>query len=106
MGNLVQNFEEHYQIGNAIFLKLFQLKKDDLIKVMSDMFSDSKRVLDIFENNPTVIKTLRDDEPDTIEIYCYDKLEISWWGVKYKPEHGQSTTIIKFNKFFNVDTIK
>lgn len=106
MGNLTQKFEEHFEIGNPIFLKLFHLKKDDLIKVMSDMFSDDKSILELVQNNPTVIKTLKNDEPDTMKICYYDALEISWWGVKYKPEHGSSTTILKFNKFFNVDAIK
>ena len=100
---LEQKYKEQYEIGFPIFQKLFQLKKDDFIKVMKDIFQDNKSVLEILENKPKVIKTLNDDEPEEISIHFYSSISINYFGVRYKPEHGASDIILKFDKFFNVD---
>jgi hypothetical protein len=100
---LEQKYKEQYEIGFPIFQKLFQLKKDDFIKVMKDIFQDNKSVLEILENKPKVIKTLNDDEPEEIAIHFYSSISINYFGVRYKPEHGASDMILKFDKFFNVD---
>lgn len=100
---LQQKYEEQYKIGFPIFEKLFQLKKVDLIKVMQDIFQDNETVMEILKNNPKVIKTLDDDEPSDIKIYFYSSIEITYFGVRYKPEHGSSEIILKFDKFFNVN---
>lgn len=100
---LEQKYKEQYEIGFPIFQKLFQLKKDDFINVMKDIFQDNKSVLEILENKPKVIKTLNDDEPEEIAIHFYSSISINYFGVRYKPEHGASDMILKFDKFFNVD---
>ena len=100
---LEQKYKEQYEIGFPIFQKLFQLKKEDFIKVMKDIFQDNKSVLEILENKPKVIKTLEDDEPEKIEIHFYSSISIDYFGVRYKPKHGASDMILKFDKFFNVD---
>lgn len=98
-----QKFMEDYNIGQNIFKKLYDLKKEDFIIIMKDMFQDNKNVMEILEDNPKLNKTLIDDTPQTICIYYYSSLEINWSGVKYKPEHGESKTLIKFDKYFNID---
>ena len=100
---LEQKYKEQYEIGFPMFQKLFQLKKEDLIKVMKYIFQDNKSVLEILENKPKVIKTLNDDEPEEIAIHFYSSISINYFGVRYKPEHGASDMILKFDKFFNVD---
>ena len=100
---LEQKYKEQYEVGFPIFQKLFQLKQDDFIKVMKDVFNDNKSVLEILENKPKVIKTLEDDEPEKIGIHFYSSISIDFVGVRYKPEHGASDMILKFDKFFNVD---
>jgi len=67
------------------------------------MFQDNKNVMEILKDNPKLNKTLIDDTPQTINIYYYSSIEINWSGVKYKPEHGESKTLIKFDKYFNID---
>ncbi len=101
--NLEQKYKEQYEIGLPIFQKLFQLKKDDFIKVMKYIFEDNSNVMEILENKPRVIKKLVDDEPEDIKICFYSSIEITYFGVKYKPEHGVSEMILKFDKFFNID---
>lgn len=100
---LEQKYKEQYEIGFPIFQKLFQLRKDDFIKVMKDIFQDNLKVMEILENKPRVIKTLTDDEPEDINIHFYSSIEVNYFGVKYKPEHGVSEMVLKFDKFFNVD---
>lgn len=100
---LEEKYREQHEVGFPIFEKLFNLKKDDFIKVMKDIFHDNKNIIQILENNPSAIKTLRDDEPDVINIYFYDSMEITYSGVRYIPEHGSSTMVLKFDKFFNID---
>jgi len=101
--SLVQKYKEQYEIGFPIFKKLFQLKKDDFIKVMKDIFQDNKSVMVILENKPRVIKTLNDDEPEEMQIHFYSSILINYTGVRFKPEHGSLEMILKFDKFFNVD---
>jgi hypothetical protein len=100
---LEQKYKDQYEIGFPVFLKLFELKKDQFIKVMKDIFHENNRVMEILENRPKVIKTLTDDEPEGIEIHFYSSVSINYLGVRYKPEHGESDVILKFDKFFNVD---
>jgi hypothetical protein len=99
---LEQKYKEQYEIGFPIFEKLFQLKKDDFIKVMKDIFHDNKSVMEILENKPRVIKTLTDDEPEEMLIHLYSSILINYTGVRFKPEHGSLEMILKFDKFFNV----
>ena len=100
---LEQKYKEQYEVGFQIFEKLFQLKKNDFIKVMKDVFQDNKDVLEILENNPNVLKKLSDDEPEEISIRFYSTISINYLGISYKPEHGASNMVLKFDKFFNVD---
>lgn len=100
---LEEKYKQQYEIGYPIFENLFNLKKDDFIKVMKDIFYDNESVLEILENKPSVIKTLRDDEPEGINIHFYSSIEIGYSGIRYKPEHGTPITILKFDKFFNID---
>ncbi len=100
---LEQKFQQQYEIGFPIFQKLFSLNKEKFISVMKDIFQDNKSVMEILENKPKIIKTLENDEPENIKIHFYSSIEVTYFGVKYKPEHGQSEMILKFDKFFNVE---
>ena len=101
--NLEQKYKEQYEIGFPIFQKLFQLKKDDFIKIMKDIFQENQKVMEILENKPIVKKILTDDEPEEIKIHFYSSIEVNYFGVKYQPEHGISEMVLSFDKFFNVD---
>lgn len=100
---ITEKIKQDYEVGLPIFLKLFNLKKDDFIKVLKNIFQDDTRIIEILENKPSVIKTLTDDEPKDIKIHFYSSLEINYFGIYYKPEHGQMTMVLKFDKFFNID---
>lgn len=100
---LAEKYQKEYEIGFTIFMKLFQLKKDNLIKVMKYIFKDNKSVLRILDNIPRVIKIIDNDIPNEITINCYDGITINYFGVTYKPEHGAINLILKFDEFFNLD---
>lgn len=100
---LEQKYQQQYEIGFPIFKKLFSLNKKEFINVMKDIFQDNKSVMEILENYPKIIKILENDEPESIKIHFYSNIEVTYFGIKYKPEHGQSQIILKFDKFFNVD---
>lgn len=101
--DLAQKYQEQYEIGFPMFEKLFQLKKDDFIKVMKDIFQDNLKVMEILENKPGVTKILKNDEPEEISIHFYSSIRINYQGVRYQPEHGVSDIILRFDKFFNID---
>lgn len=71
--------------------------------VMKDIFKDNENVMEILNNNPRIIKTIEDDEPNEIGVYCYGSILITPFGVAYKPKHGYSTNILKFDKYFNYE---
>lgn len=103
--SLEEKYKQQYELGFPIFEKLFQLKRDDLIKVMNDVFQDENHILGLLNNNPTIVKTLRDDEPEEIKVYFYDVLRITYCGIEYKPEHNSPNMILKFDRFFNSEAI-
>ena len=103
MNDIADQYKEQYEIGFTIFEKLFRLGKEDFIVLMKNIFQDNKEVMQILDNKPTVIKTSKDDVPDEILICFYSMISINHLGVQFKPEHGSSSMILKFNKFFNID---
>lgn len=95
--------EEKYEIGFPILEKLFNLKKEELIELLKDIFEENDSVLEILENKPSVIKTLKDDKADNIAIHFYGSIEINFFGIFYKPEHGSGNYLVRFNKYFKLD---
>lgn len=105
MTALEKLYRKQIEIGTPIFEKFFNLKKEQLIKVLSELLYDSAGSLEILNNNPTVIKTLRDDEAEEIKICMYSTIFINCLGISYKPEHGVSKIFIKFTNYFDVEII-
>lgn len=103
MSELEKKYHQEHETGFPIFKKLFELNKDDFLAVMKDIFQYNNLVLRLLKNEPRVVKTIVNDEPNTICIYFYDSIEVNAFGVRFKPEHGESTLILKFDKLFNVD---
>ncbi len=102
--SIVEEYKLKYETGFSIFEKLFNLKKDDFIQVMKNVFKDDSKVLKLLENKPSVIKILENDIPEKIELHSfYSSILIDYSGVRYKPVHGCLLPILKFDKFFNID---
>jgi len=99
----VNDIVENYKIGLPIFEKLFNLKRDKLIEVLKDICSEHKRAMENLENNPSVNKESRNDEPYSLKIYNWSTIEIGAMGIYFKPEHEPGDYIVRFNKFFKLD---
>lgn len=97
------DFHKQYEEGFPIFEKLFQLKKEQLIKILKIIFQDTSSIIEFVDSNPQVTKTSKNDTPSEIAICYYDKITISPFGIYFKPEHGTSRKILMLNKFFNID---
>jgi len=100
---LVEEFLEKHRIGEPIFLKLFELKKDKLIEVLKKVLASYPRPMDIFEDGtPRVTKITEDDVPDKIFVACYDVIVITSTGIRFKPEHKNEERVLDFNEFFTL----
>jgi hypothetical protein len=98
---MMENFEEEYKTGLPVFTALFELKKPELMDKLKSICADSVVSADLFEHG-RVIKQTANDTPDFIEVWFYDHLRISPFGINYHPEHGEAITIINFNEHFKL----
>ena len=103
---LEQRIKEKHAIGFSIFEKFFNLQKQELIAVLEQIFIDNKTICHFLKDTtPTLLKEIRDDKPSKIELCFYHQIDIDWAGIKYKPENCSYKQLLKFDKFFNVDTL-
>lgn len=100
-----KSIQEKYNMGQPILIKLGELKKDELIEAIKKICSGDSAALEVLENNPSVVKIISDDVISEININWYDKINISPFGINYKPEHGGGRTIVNFNETFTLDNI-
>lgn len=95
----VQEYLEKHRIGFPTFEKLFNLKKDELLKVLKDICIERKYD-DILEDSSNIYKYIENDLPTKIRVCSWSSIEITPTGIYYKPEHGNGHDIALFNKFF------
>lgn len=103
MTSLEQSYKEKFEIGFPIFSRLFNLNKEDLLKVLKELFKDNHTIYNLLDDNPSVLKTIQDDRISEITISYYDVIRITPFGISYKPEHGSYEYVVKFDKFFNIE---
>lgn len=94
----IERIEKQYETGHPIFCKFFELNSKDMKKKLQEMFDD-KRIVDVIENG-TITKTLKDDIPYNIEINYYARIEISFLGIEFFPEHYGSKMLVEFTSNF------
>lgn len=88
-------------MGIEILKELFKLSHIELRAKLQDICGDKIKDPDIFEKGH-VHKTVDNDEPEHIKIYYYDCLSVSPFGITFEPEHGESRSIVEFNKYFKL----
>lgn len=101
--DLIKIYKEKYEVGFATFEKLFNLKSEELIIVLKEIFTEYDYVLEILNNSTKVLKQLENDVPDEIKLISYKSLIINAYGINYVPEYGPQKKLIEFNKFFKID---
>lgn len=100
----LDEMKERLEIGVPILNELFKLNSKELKEKIRSILGDvwiSEHCSGIIENG-SVTKTLTDDEPKRIQIFYYDEIEITWYGIWWKPEHGTQTCIKEFDKHFKL----
>lgn len=97
--DLIKIYKKKYEVGFATFEKLFNLKSEELIIVLKEIFTEYDYVLEILNNSPKVLKQLENDVPAEIKINFYKGLVINAYGINYGPQKK----LIEFNKFFKID---
>ena len=98
--NDYKEFLKRYDFGYPILEKLFKLNKDELKKKLQTICGD--KLPDGLLKEGSVKKTISNDVPESIEIWFYDHISISAYGINYKPEHGTEKEIIAFNEHFKL----
>lgn len=99
------NLDEKYNIGNAIFQKLYNLNDSELINKLTEICYNHKNAVKILESKPKVKRIIVDGELEEIKIYNWCEVSVMYYGISFNPEHGPRTQIIYFDKFFNLNMI-
>lgn len=102
----MDDLHKQYKIGYPILSKMAGLNKSNLIALLKDIFIGNSRVLELLDDDPSISKVVTIGESEhvnEITLTYYDQIQINAFGIKWKPEHGSSTSLLTFNKFFNID---
>jgi hypothetical protein len=104
----VERLLQEYEIGHAIFNKLFKLTdselKDAIAKILVVMDDDRMNLNNfILSNNPDITRSITNMIPDSIGIHYYDSLLISAHGIYFKKEHKDKVRLVPFNRNFSLE---
>lgn len=104
MGTLEEKWKEKYDIGYPILEKIWEMDKTTLGEFLESLlvnfnFADNFKEF----SNTKITKTIEDDKFSTIKISYYDTIIIDFCGIHYKGEHGQSSTLRLFDRYFKLD---
>lgn len=99
----VDTILKKYEIGKPIFEKIFLLSSKEIKKLIEIISYNFKTVnqKDFDFKSCEVIKTIKDDEPNKIELCFYDKIYIDCFGIYFMHEHSGCEIIREFDQFFN-----
>jgi hypothetical protein len=96
------DFEKQYKIGQPIFEELFKLSSKEIIEKIKSICGSRISNEHFFDTIPTVEKKSVDDRPTDIKLHSYDGIEISAFGIRWCPEHGESIKLLEFNEHFKL----
>lgn len=72
--------------------KLFSMDSATLRKALEENIGN--KLPNHFLDNAKIVKQIENDEPQTIEMWWYDMVEIKCGSITFKPEHGSHQHII------------
>ena len=99
--NSAATIEQNHRIGLPIFKKLFEMNSKEL-KIKLSQICGNLVPDHVFDGHAVVIKVSMNDEPYSIEVFAYDSLLISPFGINFNPEHSSGKTVVEFNEFFKL----
>jgi hypothetical protein len=96
---LIDQMEKY---GQPALNEFFSLNRKEIKEKIRDIIGESwfdEHCSGMIEHG-TVIKMTSNDVPEKIEIYYYDKIEITQFGIYFHPEHGDRKILRNFDKYF------
>jgi len=82
--------------------EFFALSDKEIKEKLLSIVGDDDKYSHILEDNSTVTRNIVNETPSNIVVSFYDSISISAFGISYSPEHGEGTTLVKFNKHFKL----
>ena len=98
--SLEKTFKAKWDIGYPKFEKLFNMSSTDLQEKLSACNFPGGISEELRKKSFTVKKIIQDDVPWKIELWFYDNIKITPFGIQYCPEHGRVTNIVDFSLDF------
>lgn len=96
-----QTFIEMYEVGFPTFKRIFDMDSKSIKNILKEICGDKVPNKGILEQG-RVKKEMTDDIPEAIEIWHYDHVSITPFGISFYNEHNERTPLVEFNKFFTL----
>jgi len=96
---------KNYDVGNAIFEKLFALSDKKLREKLQSICKHTYIDIpdrDFILKDGRIQRTIVDEKPDEIMISNYDSISLGAFGITYHPEHGLPEKFINFDEHFKL----
>ena len=97
-----KSIQEKYEEGLIVLKQFFALSDKEIKEKLLSIVGDDDKYSHILGNDSQVKRIIMNETPSEIIISFYDEITIGSYGITYKHEYGNETTIVKFNKHFKL----
>jgi len=96
-----KNVKEQYNVGQMLLNDMNTLNDDDLKEFLKDLLRNEIGETDeackfILSPDGEIERTIKNNNCTKIIIYFHDGIEITVFGIYYKPEHGVHKQLLSF----------
>jgi hypothetical protein len=103
MTDIHKKVEVALMYGKPILADLMKLTDNELKEeLFSILDGQDFEYASILHNKPDITRTIKNGEPEKIELWFWDGIIIDCFGIKYKPKHDTEKCFIKFNRHFKL----
>jgi superfamily II helicase len=97
----LEEFSKRRDYGLPVMEALMQMGDSEIRKKVRSICGDKIPDADlILGPSSGVVRTIRSEKPDKIEIAYYDVITITPYGISFKPEHGDRRELVAFGPHF------
>jgi hypothetical protein len=97
----LEEFSKRRDYGLPVIEALMKMNDNEIrekvLSVCGDVIPDTDLILG---PSSCVVRTIRSEKPEKIEIAYYDLITITPYGISFKPEHGDRREIVAFGPHF------
>ena len=97
-----KSIQEKYEEGLIVLKQFFALSDKEIKEKLLSIVGDDDKYSYILGNDSQTARTIKNEIPCKMVISFYDRIIIDVFGISYKHEYGDETTIVKFNKHFKL----